>query len=77
MEEFLLGGFFSRDKLNIINEEQVCFPVFAAEFNIFTALDGSNQLIGKLVALDIDDIGIGIASADAVGNSVQQVPALT
>ena len=73
MEEFFLGGFLTGNKLNIIDEEQIRFSVFTAELNIFTALQGFNQFIGELVALDIDNIGIGVASANAVGNGIQQV----
>ena len=73
MEEFLLGGFLAGDKLHVIDEKQVGFPVFVAEFNIFAALNGGNQLIGKLVALDVDNVGIGIGLADTLGDGIQQV----
>ena len=73
MEELLLGGFLTGDKLNIIDEEQVAFPVFAPEFDIFAVGNGGNQLIGELVALDVDDVGVGVLLADAVGNGVEQM----
>ena len=60
MEEFFLGGFLAGDKLNIIDQEQVSFPLLTAEFDVFTAFDGIDQFVGKLIALDIDDVGIGI-----------------
>ena len=73
MEKFLLGGFLAGDKLNIIHQEQVSFPVFAAEFDVFAVFDGVNQFIRKLVALDVDNVGIGLFPADAVGNGVEQM----
>ena len=73
MEKFLLGGFLAGDKLNIIHEKQVCFPVFAAEFDIFTVFNGVDQLVGELVALDVDNVGVGIFLADTVGDGVEQV----
>ena len=56
MEEFLLGAFLTGDKLHVIDEEQIRFPVFTAEFDIFTALDSGDQLVGELVTLDVDDV---------------------
>ena len=73
MEEFFLGGFFTGNELNIVDEEQISFPVLIAKFNIFTAADGGNQLVGKLVAFDIDNVGFGVRLANTVGNGVQQV----
>ena len=73
MEEFLLGGFLAGDELDVIDEEQVRFPVLVPELDVLTGLDGGDQLVGKLVALDIDDVGIGLTFADAVGNGVEQM----
>ena len=73
MEEFLLGGFLTGNKLDIIDEEQISFPVFAPELDVFTGLDGSDQLVGELVALDIDDVGIRLFLPDPVGDGVQQM----
>ena len=73
MEEFLLGGFLAGDKLDIIHQEQIRFPVFGAEFDVFTVFDGINQLVCKLVSFDIDNVGIGIFLPDAVGDGIQKV----
>ena len=73
MEKFLLGGFLAGDELNIINEEQVTFPVFVAEFHVFAAGNGGNQLVGEFVALDINDVRLWILAADVVGDGIQQV----
>ena len=73
VEKFLLGGFLAGDKLDIVNQKQIRFPVLAVEFNVLTGLNGGNQLVGKLVAPDVDNVGVGILLADAVGNGVKQV----
>ena len=73
MEEFLLGGFLAGDELDIVDEEQVRFPIFVAEFDVLTALDGGNQFVGKLVTLDVDNLGIRLLLTDAVGNGIQQM----
>ena len=70
MEEFFLGGFLAGDKLDIVDEEKVTFPVFAAEFHIFAAGDGGDQLVGEFVALDVDDVGLRVLPPDAVGDGV-------
>ena len=36
-------------------------------------LDGGDQLVGELVALDVDDLGVGVLAADAVGDGVEQM----
>ena len=73
MEKLLLRGFLTGDKLNIINEEQVTFPVFAPKFDIFAVGNGGDQLIGELVALDVDNVRVGVLLADAVGDGVEQM----
>ncbi len=73
MEKFLLGGFLAGDELNIIHQEQVGFPVFAPELDVPAAFDGVDQLVGELVALDVDDVGVRVFLADAVGDGVEQM----
>ena len=73
MEKLLLGGFLAGDELDIIHQEQVRLPVLGAEFNVFAVFDGVNQFVGELVAFDIDNVGIGIFLADAVGDGIQQM----
>ena len=73
MEKFLLGTLTTGDELNIVDEKQVRFPIFAAKFDILLVLNSVNQLIGELIALDVHHIHIGIVLADLVGNGVKQV----
>ena len=72
MEEFLLGGFLTGDELHVVDEKKVGFPVFAAEFDIFAVLNGGNQFIGKLVAFDVDDVGVGIFLMRSVCGSIRK-----
>ena len=73
VEEFLLGGFLAGDELHIVDEEQIRLPVLAAKLNVLAGLDGGNQFVCKLVALDIHHVGVGIVPADAVGDGVEQM----
>ena len=73
MEKFLLGGFLTGDELDIIHQEQVGLPVLAPEFNVPAAFDGVDQFVGELIALDVDDVGVRIFLADAVGDGVEQM----
>ena len=73
MEEFLLGGLLAGDELDIVDEEQIAFPVLAAEFHVFAAGDGGDQLVGKFIALDVDDVGFRVLPPDAVGDGVEQM----
>ncbi len=52
MEKFFLCGFFSYNKLNIIDEKNVNIPVFFTEFahcRIISVSDGFDQLVGKFL----------------------------
>ena len=73
MEKFFLGGFLAGDELDIVDEEQIGLPILAAELDILTALNGSDQLVGELVALDVDDLGVRLLLADAIGDGVEQM----
>ena len=73
MEKFLLRGVLAGDELDIVHEKEVGAAVFAAELDVLALLDGGNQLVGKLVALDIDDVVVGVPVVDHVGDGVQQV----
>ena len=73
MEEFLLRGVLTGDKLNIVNQKQVGAAVFVAEFKVFTVAHGFDEFVGKLVALDVDNAVIRMLLLDAVGDGIEQV----
>ena len=55
MEKFFLCAILACDKLNVIDEQQVCQPVFVAKFLYLSGTDGVDQFVGEIFALDIDD----------------------
>lgn len=73
MEKFLLRRFLAGDKLDIVDEEQVGIAVFIAELIVPALLQGGNQLVCKLIALDIDDIIAGVVLMHDAGDGVKQV----
>ena len=73
MEKFLLRGFLAGDKLDIVDEEQVRIAVFVAELVVAAFLQGGDQLVGKLIALDIDDVVAGMIFMNDARDRVEQV----
>ena len=73
MEKFLLRRFLAGDKLNIVNQKQIGVAVFIAELIVPALLQGGNQLVCKLIALDIDDIIAGVVLMHDAGDGVKQV----
>ena len=73
MEKFLLRGFLAGDKLDIIDEEEVRVAVFVAEFVVAALLQGDDELVGELVALDIDDVVAGMIFMHDAGDGIQQM----
>ena len=73
MEEFLLGLGLAGDELHVVHQQDVRVPVFVVEFQLFALADGLDQGVGKIVALDVDDLGAAVVLADAVGDGVDQV----
>ena len=71
MEKFLLGLLFAGDKLNIVHQQQRRLTVFLAELEVFAFTDGGHQLVGKIVALDIDDAAVGAIFLHLMGNGVE------
>ena len=73
MEKFLLRGFLAGNKLDIVDEEQVRIAVFVAELVVAAFLQGGDQLIGKLITLDIDDVVAGMIFMNDARDRVEQV----
>ena len=73
VEKFFLCALFARDKLNIVNQQQVGHAVFIAEGLYVAFLNGSDQFIGKIFAFDINDAEFGVRAANDVADCVQQV----
>ena len=73
VEKFLLGGVLAGDELDVVHQKQVGVAVFVAEFEVFTAADGLDKLVGELLAPDVDDVVFRVLLLDAVGDGVEQV----
>ena len=70
MEEFLLRGVLAGDELDIVDEKQVRAAVFEAEFVVFAFAQSVDELVGELVALDIDDVVVAVALMDLVRDGI-------
>ena len=73
MEEFLLRTFLAADELDIVDEKHVRVAVLAAEFRHFGKAERFDQLVGKVVALDIANHHVGIVFLDFVADSVEKM----
>ena len=73
MEELLLRGVFAGNELNIVDQEQVRAAVFEAELVVLAFAQSVDQLVGELVALDIDDVVVRMRFVNLVGNGIEQV----
>ncbi len=73
MEEFFLGRIFSCNKLNIVYKKNIRTPVTLMEFPCCAVADCLNQLIGKFVAFDVDDVHIRVSPADFIPDGIKQV----
>ena len=73
MEEFLLCRILAGNELDVVDEEQIGPAVFAAELNIPALLHRGDQLVRKLVALDVDDVIARMLFMDLAGDGVEQM----
>ena len=73
MEEFFLRGFLAGDELNIVDEERIGLAVFFAEARGCTGANGLNQLVCKLVTLDVNDVFIREVLFQLVADGIEQV----
>ena len=73
VEKFVLGLDFARNKLNIIHQHQVRFPVFGTEVPRFAGADGINKIVNKFIAFDVQNPAVGTILPDYMGNCIQQV----
>ena len=51
MEKFLLGGILAGDKLDVVYQKHVGFPVFLMKGGGCPMLDRVDQLVGEIVSL--------------------------
>ena len=73
MEELFLRGFFVTEELNIINQQQVNISVLLTKLFLLFCLDGINEVIGKILAGDIFNVGSGIILQDQIPDRLHQM----
>ena len=73
MEELVLGLYLTGDKLDVVHQHQVGFPVLGAEVPGLSGADGLNEVVDELVAFDVEDSEIRAVLPDDVGDGVEEV----
>ena len=73
MEHLLLGGVPPGDELHVVHEEHVCRAVLGPELLVLPGPDVPDELIGKVLTSDIDDLIVRVIFMDGVGDGIQQV----
>ena len=73
MEKLLLRAFLAREKLDVVDHQDVRVAILLAELHQRAVLDGIDELVGKLLAGKINDAG-GLLIVDyEVADRLQQV----
>ena len=73
VEKFLLRGFFSPDKLNIIHQKHIRRAVFVVKLRGGVVMDGADNFVCKFFTVHIDDIEIGVVFLHLAFDGVQKV----
>jgi len=73
VEKLFLGTLLAREELDVVDHQHIGLAVFLAEFHESTVLDGIDELIGELLAGEIDDLGRLLVLEDVVTDSLQEV----
>ena len=73
VEELLLGPLLVGDELDVVDEQQVDPPVARPEVVDPALLDAGDELVGELLAGDVDDALAREARDDRVADGVHQV----
>ena len=73
MEKLLLGLLLAGDKLHVVHQQQRRLAIFLPELGVLALPDGGHQLVGEVVALDIDDLRVRPVLLQPVSDGVEQV----
>ncbi|MNS87957.1 hypothetical protein D3C72_1219150 [compost metagenome] len=73
MEEFLLGGLFAGEELDVVDEQQIDGAITILEVHRLVVADGVDQLVGELLRAQIRDLGAGVVRQDVVGHRMHEV----
>ena len=73
MEKLFLDTLLALEELDIVNQENIQFPVLLAKLGQLVVLQGLNELIGEALARQVSDPGILLIGQDVMTNSLKQV----
>ena len=73
VEELLLRTLFAGDELDIIDSKKIRLTVFFLKFGSAARTDGGDQLVGKLFALDIEQLIFGVVAPDLAADGIDEV----
>ena len=73
MEEFLLGAFFLRQKLDIVHQQHIHVPKLVAEAGHLVVAQRVNHFIGELLAGEIANGDLRRPLLDFVADGLHQV----
>ena len=73
MEHLTPGWSPADDELHVVHEEDVGGAVLIPEFLVLAGADVSDELVGKILPPDVDDLVVGVVLVDGVGDGVEQV----
>ena len=73
VEKLLLRRNLARDELNIVDQEHIGVAVFFLEFRSGLLFDGADEFVGEILALDQNDVEVGLIALDFVCDRLHQV----
>ena len=73
MKELLLSLLLAGDELDIVHQQDARLPVLFPELGVAALPDGGDQLVGKVVALDVHDPQVLPLALDLMGDGVEQM----
>ena len=71
MEKLLLCLNLAGNELDIVHQQDIRLPVLLPELRVPVLPDGADQLIGKIIALDVHDAGSGPPVPHQMGDGIQ------
>ncbi len=73
VEELLLDALFSRQKLDVVNEQQVGLAVFLAESGYLVVLDAVNIFVGEFLRSNENDARALFVTGDELADGMEQM----
>jgi len=73
MEEFLLRALLAGEELDVVDHQHVRLPVFLPEFDESAVLNGVDELVGELLAGDVENLRTLAGGEHVVADGLQQV----